>query len=189
MYPMNLHKETSFNVRDCYKDLALEEIKRISESLSLPYSVALANITGDLNTGNIVRTSSIFAAEKVFVFGKRKWDRRSAFGSNNYVPVEAHYADIDPFDWEHVLHTIRINGYYPVIIEQYGLPLSEYKHGLHKMKPCLIFGAEDVGVPKEICDAEECFSIPQFGVLRSLNVASAAAIVIHHVATTIANDK
>ena len=181
---MITNKQTSFNVLDKYKDLPLEEIQRISASTKLPFAVAMVNIFGDLNCGFIIRTSECLGAEKVFIFGKRKWDRRSAVGSNNYIPVDATATEIDPFDWDSTLQSIRVNGYYPVVVEQGGKPIEDFKP-VEYGKPCLIFGSEDMGIPQSICETEICYSIPQVGVLRSLNVASAAAIAIYKVSTVL----
>ena len=187
--PTLLNKQTSFNVQDKYKHLSAEELKEVAKSLTYPFAVALANISGDLNIGNCVRTSAVFGAEKVFIFGRRKWDRRSAVGGNNYVPVDAHTVDTDPFDWDSALQVVRVNGYRPVLFETVGKPLSEYPNDFHHGKPCLVFGPEGFGIPKSICEKELCYYIPQRGVLRSLNVASAAAIAIQYISGIVASTK
>jgi len=177
-------KTTSFNVRDEYKNKTQEELGEIVKSKALPFAVALGNVTGDLNLGMAIRSSAIFAAEKVFIFGRRKYDRRTTVGGHKYIPeVEAHHLDIDPFDWDTALQIIRVNNYTPIIIEQYGKDLPQYISDWHYGKPCLVFGPEDIGIPKSICDRELCYKIPQYGILRSLNVASAAAIAIQFIAS------
>ncbi len=52
----------------------------------------------------------------------------------------------------------------------------EYKAGDY-----IVFGCESVGLPRSLVDAhpETAASIPQFGPVRSLNVATAAGIVIY----------
>lgn len=182
-HPSELNKQTSFNVIDSLQGKSLEEIKAEAQERMLPYAVALANINGDLNTGNIIRTAACFSAEKVFVFGRRKWDRRSAVGSNHYVEVEAFHNETEPFDWDSAIQTIRVNGYTPVLVEQSGEYLEHisFKDYLSLTeKPCLVFGSESEGIPPAICESEITISIYQPGVLRSLNVASAAAIMIHN---------
>jgi len=45
--------------------------------------------------------------------------------------------------------------------------------------PCLVFGNENSGIPTCLTDKYLCFHIPQRGVIRSLNVASAAAVAMY----------
>lgn len=183
MHPEAPIKTTSFNVADEYKHLSLDELKTLARSRQLPFAVALANITGDLNTGVIIRTACVMGAKKVFTFGRKKYDRRSTVGAHHYVDVSHHDAttETDLFDWDAMFHTIRVNGYTPVLIEQGGAPLHTLNPTLyHPM--CLVFGAEDTGIPREICAKEICYSIPQPGILRSLNVSTAAGIAMWQVA-------
>lgn len=184
MHPDASPKTTSFNVVDAYKHLPVEELKQIADANRLPFAVGLANITGDLNTGVIIRTSCVFGAEKVFIFGRRKYDRRSTVGAHHYIDIVAQTTingPADEFDWNIMLHTIRVNGYTPVLIEQNGEPIDSLNVSLHS-PICLVFGAEDKGIPAEVCRTELCYSIPQPGILRSLNVSTAAGIAIWNVA-------
>lgn len=189
MHPNATEKVTEYNVIDDLKDLPLEELKAVAKARSLPFAVALANVTGDLNTGMVIRTSCVLGAEKVFIFGKRKYDRRATVGAHHYIDVEAYTLSRDEgqtFDWDEMLRVIRINGYTPVLIEQGGTVLSNLTSSLIEEigQVCLVFGAEDMGIPANVCATEQCFSIPQIGIIRSLNVSAAASIAIHHVAST-----
>lgn len=186
MHPDAPIKQTSFNVADEYKHLSLEELKAVAHSRRLPFAVALANITGDLNTGVIIRTACVMGAEKVFVFGRKKYDRRSTVGAHHYVDL-MHYDVERPdgtFDWHTTLHTIRVNGYTPILIEQGGAPLQSLNIAPYH-PVCLVFGAEDSGIPAEVCANEICYMIPQPGILRSLNVSTAAGIAIWEVAQSL----
>lgn len=182
MHPDAPPKTTSFNVADAFKHLSLDELKTVAESRRLPFAVALANISGDLNTGVIIRTACVLGAEKVFIFGRRKYDRRSTVGAHHYIDIQHHDCTTtdDVFDWDTALHTIRVNGYTPVLIEQQGQPL--YQLDISFYHPlCLVFGAEDCGIPEFVCAKEAVYTIPQPGVLRSLNVSTAAGIAMWHV--------
>ena len=64
----------SFNVHDSYKDLSVEDLKLVSNVSRLPYSVCLMNLEYDLNIGNCIRSAHIFGAERVFIFGRRRYD-------------------------------------------------------------------------------------------------------------------
>lgn len=185
MHPDAPLKTTPFNVIDHLKDLPYEEIRAIADSWQLPYAVAMANIHGDLNTGMVIRTACVFGASRVFIFGRRKYDRRSTVGAHHYIQVDAYPNVPDehaPFNWENMLQIIRVNGYTPILIEQGGYALNTMDVSLYPA-PCLVFGSEDTGIPEEVCKGEVCFTIPQIGVVRSLNVAVAAGIAIQHVSS------
>ena len=183
MHPDATPKLTGYNVADEFKPYNFDEIREIAATRQLPYAVALANITGDLNTGVIIRSACVLGAERVFIFGRKKYDRRSTVGAHHYIDIshfEAEDAE-DIFDWSVALHTIRVNGYTPVLIEQGGKSLATFRLADIPAPICLVFGAEDIGIPSNICAHELCFSIPQPGVLRSLNVSSAASIAMWQV--------
>lgn len=180
MHPDATPKTTPFNVRSEYQHLPVEELRAIARTRQLPYAVALANITGDLNTGVIIRTACVLGAERVFIFGKRKYDRRSTVGAHNYIELEYFESETEQFDWRELIHTIRINGYTPVIIEQGGAPLYEFTPAQLALPACLIMGSEECGIPVEVCRDELCYTIPQPGILRSLNVSTAAGIAMWH---------
>lgn len=182
MHPDAPIKTTSFNVADEYKHLSLEDLKHTATARQLPFAVALANITGDLNVGVIIRTACVMGAAKVFVFGRKKYDRRSTVGAHHYIEVLPYdvTTDTNMLDWDAALQTIRVNGYTPVLVEQGGAPLHTLD--VTRYHPlCLVFGAEDYGIPAAIRQQEPCYSIPQQGVVRSLNVSTAAGIAMWHI--------
>lgn len=184
MHPDAPTKTTPFNVRTEYQHLPVEDLRILANQHQLPYAVALANINGDLNTGVIIRTACVMGAERVFIFGKKKYDRRSTVGAHNYIELTHFESETDEFDWSNMIHTIRINGYTPVIIEQGGEPLVKFDPTTMSLPVCLIVGSEDTGIPRDVCASELWYTIPQPGILRSLNVSTAASIAIWH--TTLA---
>lgn len=182
MHPDSTPKLTPFNVLTDLQHLSVDELREIAKGRQLPYAVALANITGDLNTGVIIRTACVLGAERVFIFGKKKYDRRSTVGAHNYIEI-AHFessAETEPFVWSDALQIIRVNGYTPILIEQGGAPLYDFDPAQVATPACLVFGAEEHGIPDDVCRHEECYTIPQPGILRSLNVSTAAGIAMWH---------
>lgn len=78
----------------------------------------------------------------------------------------------------------QIHGYTPIFIEQGGndIRTREWKH---VSKPMLVLGNESFGIPRDfmrvVCNAipdAQIISIPQWSVLRSLNIANAATIAM-----------
>ncbi len=175
-------KTNNWNIRDDLKDFDLEKIRDIQPKMG--YSVCCANITGDLNVGNIVRSSVIFGAEAVFILGRTKLDKRSTVGAENYIPIyrEDMLLNDTEVDFDKVIAFIAGKGWQPVFVEK------DYR-GIHysqipwNYRPCFIFGNEGMGIPVEVLDKYKTVpivSVNQPGVMRSLNVSVAAGIILNN---------
>lgn len=91
----NLEKETNnLNVINEYKNLSsceINEIVKNDRNRDLNYAICALNVQGNLNIGNMIRTSHICGASKFIIFGRRKYNKSSAVGT-------FHYMDIDKVD-------------------------------------------------------------------------------------------
>lgn len=184
--------ENGFNVKDEYKTKTVEELRDICSNVSIPFRVCALSVEGDLNIGMMARTASLLGAEKFYIFGRRKFDRRSLVGAQNYLPIER----IDGLDengkisldkFVEFVWNERLN---PVFIEQSGEDIRKADFNqiirasaAESRKMCLVFGNEATGIPTQFSLTYEApiFTIPQVGVLRSYNVAAAASIVMWEV--------
>lgn len=171
---------SKFNVYDEFKSLTLDDVKAIQKAESLPYAVAAVNLTGDLNISNMVRSAAVFGAKEFIIIGKRRFDRRGCVGAQNYIEIKHHEDTLNALD-------VIMENYEPVFIEQGGEDLYCQDFYYWAKPPCLIFGSESKGLPREYLDLAPHYKIPiisiaQVGVLRSLNVAAAAAIAMWKVA-------
>jgi len=173
-----------FNVHDSYKDLSVEELKHVSNTTRLPYSVCLLNLEYDLNIGNCIRSAHIFGAERVFIFGRRRYDLRSTVGAHHYINIVKY--DFDELTNDEVICTQFENmvseyNLAPLIIDKTNdsRDISDSQIYIDDVTPCLVFGNENAGIPTCLTDKYPCFHIPQRGVIRSLNVASAAAVAMY----------
>lgn len=180
----------SYNVHDRLKDLSVEEIKAVADADRLNFSVCLLNLEHDLNIGNCIRTAHIMGASRVFIFGRRRYDLRSTVGANHYTNIVKIEVD-DITDQKEIMTkffkmTCDYN-LFPVLIDKTdsSIDISEYPYYYHKEKnsvdqDCLVFGNEQAGIPDCILDYyDEHYHIPQLGVMRSLNVATAAGIAMY----------
>jgi len=181
----------SFNVRDDLKQMTVEEIREINQQDRLDYQVMALSLTGDMNIGNIVRTSLLHGAEKVWVYGRRKFDTRGAVGSQNYIDVERIYGfegdgNTMQFDVDQFRKIVLDNHFTPVFVEQGGMTLGtfDWAETIYDVdrKILLVMGNETNGIPDEILALKDelhgyIVSIPQRGVMRSFNVGTAMAIV------------
>lgn len=197
---------TNYNVHDHLKDLTVEELQALTAKDRLPFAVTVINLDGSLNVGIIIRTACLLGAERVFVFGRRKYDVRSCVGSHNYIPIERvngfvenrlvnpEEGEINPTEFIDAVMTKH--DYYPIFVETGGQDLTEFLDECAKLggpvlhydgiyKPCLVFGSESKGIPESLikaCGYDDVLppivSIPQLGVIRSFNVSAAASIVM-----------
>lgn len=188
----SLEKSNSpLNVHDHLQSLSIEELKVISQQDRLPWHTACLNVTGDLNVGTMIRTSHCLGASSVLIFGRQKIDNRSLVGSANCIQVERIKVHDDVFAPKRFTQSFLERNLVPIFVEIGGVPIDDvdWKTTIDAInrrgsQPCLVMGNETGGIPKDLIGA--CLpatpngfvvSIPQRGVIRSLNVATAHAIV------------
>ena len=151
--------------------------------LGLPVIVVLDNIRSLYNTGAFFRTADGCAVEKLVLCGitprpdqgarQRRAIAKTALGAEASVP------------WEYVSDTAAAvavaaaDGFHVAAVEN-----SAHAVDLYDWAPswpvCLVFGHETDGVAGEVASRIETHvRIPMLGEKRSLNVASAAAVVLY----------
>jgi len=158
-------------VRDEFKGMAPEEIKRALDPRRFDFGVLVANVAYDINLGSIIRSSNAFLAGEVVIYGRRKTDLRGAMGAHIYENI-THVGDIDALRGH-----VAERGYTVVCFETGGEPLPAF---VWPRRPLMVFGQEGPGVPDELRDcADVTVSIPQFGSMRSINVGAAASIAMY----------
>ena len=187
-------KETNskmFNVRDEYKDNTLEHNQNICKADRLPFSVGVINVAGDLNIGMMLRSACLLGAENFYIFGRKKFDKRSTVGAENYINIVQYVFD-DPINADaellSCLNELYVEKHNIIICEQGGheLGTKEWNERLRLLAssdrntPLFLFGSESHGVPEIITDMTHFpkVSIPQLGVLRSFNVSAACNIIL-----------
>ena len=160
-------------VRDEYKGMAPEAIKKALDEKRHAFGVLCANLVYDFNLGSIIRTANAFLAGEVVIYGRRKADLRGAMGSYVYENL-VHIPNATALDT-----FVAERGYTTVCFEETAgaIPLAELEW---PRKPLMIFGQEGPGVPSELLErAVHTVHIPQYGSIRSLNVSVAAGIAMH----------
>ena len=158
-------------VIDRFKDKPDEEIKSELQRTAFPYAVCMENFIGDFNFGTLVRNANAFNAKEVFYVGDKKWDRRGAQGSYNYIDVQW-ISDVEQLVKLHDRYIFvgidNVHGAIP--IHSFVMPENSL----------FIFGSEGTGLTpamQKIC--QHMVMIPMFGSVRSLNCGTASGIVMH----------
>jgi len=174
-----------YNVRDEYKENTYEQNVAITMSEQRRFSVGCINITGELNIGMMIRSACLFGAENFYIFGRKKFDKRSTVGAEKYINIVQYTFDDPIHADESILNQLKLLNHNIVLCEQDGYVLKKDNHAfysnlhLQNHTPLFIFGSESHGIPEVIRFANfERLSIPQRGVLRSYNVSAAMSIII-----------
>jgi tRNA G18 (ribose-2'-O)-methylase SpoU len=177
---MNEPSLLKYNVHTPLQALSVEKLKKISEATALPLGLMLYNLHGDMNIGMSIRTAVILGCSDVYIIGRRKYDRRPEVGAKHYIKLHRHHEISADFFEENKL--------IPIFVEQGGQPLESFSFKPflpgklpEGWKAVLVLGSESYGLPKSLLQALHApiVSISQYGVLRSLNVAIAASIVLY----------
>lgn len=183
---------SSRNVHDHLKHLDVPSLQAISAQDRLPWHTMCLNLTGDLNVGTVIRTSHCLGASSVIVFGRQKIDNRSLVGAANYIKVEKVSALDDhlEYDPQAFVDALVSRNLVPVFVECGGQPAHDAPWAAwidamsrRGQQLCLVMGNESGGIPSDILATGSLFanshvvSVPQRGVIRSLNVAVAHSMV------------
>ncbi len=161
------------------QELGRKSIEEFRVSEKMPVVVVLENIRSAYNVGSVFRTADAFLVEAIYVIGysakpPHKEIRKTALGAEETVT------------WKHfsttaeVINELRKEEYKIFAVEQ-----AEDSIPLHKLNPdsnqktALIFGNEVTGVDQStILLTDGCIEIPQLGMKHSLNIATAAGVVL-----------
>ena len=144
--------------------------------------VVLDNVRSLYNTGSIFRTADAAGVERLLLCGitprpdqggrQRRAIAKTALGAEDSVPWA-----YEP-DTRRALIRLASDGYQIVAVET-----SNEAVDLFEWTPrwplCLIFGHERVGITEELPHIETTIRIPMLGQKRSLNVATAAGVVLY----------
>lgn len=160
-------------------ELGRKTVAEMREAAKHPIIVVLENIRSAYNVGSVFRTADAFLVEAVYLIGysarpPHKEIKKTALGAE------------DSVTWKHFLTTreameeLRAAGYKIFGVEQAenSLPLQHVNEGINQ-PIAVILGNEVTGVDAatlSLCDG--CIEIPQFGMKHSLNIATAAGVVL-----------
>lgn len=166
------------------RKLSMAELNRKSadafrEADKTPVIAVLENIRSAYNVGSVFRTSDAFLLEAIYICGytahpPHKEIRKTALGSEETVRWQ-HFANA-----AEAIGQLRAGGYKVYAVEQVegSIPLQAF-HKHPEDKIAVVFGNEVTGVEQStvlLCDG--CIEIPQLGMKHSLNIATAAGIVL-----------
>jgi tRNA G18 (ribose-2'-O)-methylase SpoU len=161
------------------EELGRKSVEEFKQSEKIPVTVILENIRSAYNVGSVFRTADAFLVEAIYIIGysakpPHKEIKKTALGAEETV------------EWKHfktsveAIEDLKGRGYKIFAVEQ-----AEGSYPLHTVsfksdeKIAVVFGNEVVGVEQStilLCNG--CIEIPQLGMKHSLNIATAAGVVL-----------
>jgi 23S rRNA (guanosine2251-2'-O)-methyltransferase len=160
-------------------DLNRKSVDEFKRSEKTPVIAVLENIRSAYNVGSVFRTADAFLLEAIYITGytcipPHKEIKKTALGAEETVTWK-HFANATD-----AITLLKENGYKVYAVEQAINSISLEKIALaNNEKVAFIFGNEVTGVEQttiEQCDG--CIEIPQLGMKHSLNIATAAGVVL-----------
>ncbi len=144
-----------------------------------PIILLLDNVRSLQNVGAMFRTADAFGIEGVALCGitgrpPHRELHNAALGAEDSVAWSYYPSSLE------AVALYRAEGYKIVALEQCegSIPLQDFSTSQHE-KLLVVVGNEVEGVNQEVAStAEVCIEIPQWGTKHSLNVATAAGIVL-----------
>lgn len=163
-------------------DQNLGEIRRKREverrKTSFDVVVVASLIDRIPNMAGLCRTSEVFGATSLILPSLEFIDdptfKNISLTSERWMDVQ----EVKPDDLSEYLQKMKQLDYRIIAVEQ-----SSQSHSLlhyeFPTKCCLVLGSEREGVPAEILHfVDDCVEIPQFGMIRSLNVHVSGSIIL-----------
>lgn len=167
-----------YNIHAMFQSMPMPIVKKFANCAAVDASLMLFNLTGNLNVGMCIRTAAIAGFKTVYVVGKKRYDARSAVGAQNYICIERHATlGTNICEW------FTTRGLMPILVEQGGtsLPDVRFRNMCGNNHVVFIVGSESDGIPLDVLAALNHvprITIPQPGLIRSLNVSTAAGIIL-----------
>jgi 23S rRNA (guanosine2251-2'-O)-methyltransferase len=161
------------------EELGRKSVEEFKGSKKFPIIVVLENIRSAYNVGSVFRTADAFLIEAIYIIGysakpPHKEIKKTALGAEETVEWKYFKTSAE------AIIQLRENGFNVYAVEQ---AVDSYKLNAIGFEPdeeiAVVFGNEVTGVDQstiQLCDG--CIEIPQLGMKHSLNIATAAGVVL-----------
>lgn len=167
------------------EELNRKSVQEYKRSRKTPVIAVLENIRSAYNVGSVFRTADAFLLEAIYITGytakpPHKEIKKTALGAEESV------------DWKYFTHakeaiqSLKSLGFTVYAVEQvHNSTMLQDINQDPETKIAVVFGNEVTGVEQEtihLCDG--CIEIPQLGMKHSLNIATAAGVVLWEIVRT-----
>jgi len=162
-------KEKINNVIDYYHYWDTLAVKADLNKKRNNFSTLICNFGNDFNIGSTIRCSNAFAGKAVYIYGRKRYDRRGTVGTHHYENL-IHINSLEELPDGLLVAIDNVPG--AEAIETFEWPTDQHV--------ILAFGQEQIGLREDVISmAKKVLYIKQYGSVRSLNVACAAAITMY----------
>lgn len=159
------------------EELGRKSVEEFKESPKIPVIAVLENVRSAYNVGSVFRTADAFLIEAIYITGytakpPHKEIKKTALGAEETVDWKSFPNAAEAIDY------LKSNDYKVYAVEQVESSISLEKFKTAD-KVAVIFGNEVTGVEQStiaLCDGT--IEIPQLGMKHSLNIATAAGVVL-----------
>jgi 23S rRNA (guanosine2251-2'-O)-methyltransferase len=161
------------------QELGRKSVEEFRQSDKFPVIVVLENVRSAYNVGSVFRTADAFLIQAIYICGY------SAYPPHKEIKKTALGAE-ETVSWKHfktsfeAIEELRKEKYKVYAVEQ---AVDSLKLHAASFKPeekiAVVFGNEVTGIEQStihLCDG--CIEIPQLGMKHSLNIATAAGVVL-----------
>ena len=160
------------------QELGRKSVEEVKQAEKIPVVVVLENIRSAYNVGSVFRSSDAFLVTAIYLVGytarpPHKEIKKTALGAEETVAWKYFKTSLE------AIADLRGLGYDIYAVEQAkgSLALSEFNSSGKQV--AVIFGNEVTGVEQSTIEAGNgCIEIPQMGMKHSLNIATAAGVVL-----------
>jgi tRNA G18 (ribose-2'-O)-methylase SpoU len=161
------------------EELGRKSVEKFKQTDKLPIIVVLENIRSAYNVGSVFRTADAFLIEGIYIIGysakpPHKEIKKTALGAEETVEWKYFKTTKEAID------DLKMKDFNVFAAEQAEGSLQlqniQVKNG---ERIAVVFGNEVTGVEQStihLCDG--CIEIPQLGMKHSLNIATAAGVVL-----------
>ena len=161
------------------EELGRKSVEEFKQSDKIPIVVVLENIRSAYNVGSVFRTADAFLLKTIYICGytahpPHKEIKKTALGADETMSWK-YFKNI-----REAVDELRNDGYKIFAVEQ-----AEGSYKLQEVnfdqqeKIAVIFGNEVTGVEQSTIQLTDgCIEIPQLGMKHSLNIATAAGVVV-----------
>jgi tRNA G18 (ribose-2'-O)-methylase SpoU len=166
------------------EELGRKSVEEFRQADKIPIIVVLENVRSAYNVGSVFRTADAFLLQSIYICGY------TAYPPHKEIKKTALGAE-ETMNWKYfkkindAIEELKREEYKIFAIEQ-----AVNSHPLQQMdfkneKLAVIFGNEVTGVEQSTIESTDgCIEIPQLGMKHSLNIATAAGVVLWELVRT-----
>lgn len=157
------------NPKQSLKNERRRKLKEEMDKQRLPAAIAIPEVKFVENVGGIIRSANAFLIQEI-VLDSQVYNKAAAVGIDKWENITIK---------SNVIEYLKHAGYSLVAMEQHPRSVKLWDFSF-PLKSAIVTGHEVAGMSDEMVEmCDHVVEIPQFGLVESLNVATAASILLY----------